>query len=100
MSKTTKRTILVFEGEEHELHPPIELPKWWSADDTHHCNEYRRWNRTEDAELQGIDYNEFTCRRCAYWQSLHGKVGQCDGPELQCGKTKAFNTCEQWTPRI
>lgn len=56
------------------------------------------WQDWYDKVTMGMPWDELTCRRCCYWASDDGVAGECQGPELACGRTAESSTCEQWSP--
>lgn len=97
----------------------MSLPTWWTKKDTVMVEAYHRWQKQADAftlaDLGGPDggdwskeaeahfaskmHENWTCRRCRYFDSLDGERGDCRGPELECGRVLGDSMCEQWEPR-
>jgi hypothetical protein len=97
----------------------LSLPIWWTRKDTVMVQAYHRWEKQSNAftlaDMGGPDGGDWskeaeahfaskmcenwTCRRCRYFDSPDGEMGECQGPELACGRVPGFSVCEQWEPR-
>lgn len=81
-----------------------ETTEWYPVGDNDEDAE--EWSNREDVMtgLQRLesfveDHGEkWCCRRCLYWQSSDGESGDCNDPEMPCGRTRREQLCENFTP--
>ena len=82
---------------------PVHQPEWWRAEDDRATDQIRQFDH--ECEIAAIDVARleriaappagWRCRTCRFWSSPDGRRGECAGPELACGMTRANDGCEQ-----
>jgi hypothetical protein len=96
--------------------PCATRPAWWTAADDEAVARFIEWRSTDwyphtvkgdqlpphpddQAALDAFcdaHLDKWTCRRCRHWHSADGAMGDCRGPEVACGTTRAVDMCEQF----